>query len=537
MMRYCGDKCDAETVNVSILIDKSKSFSVSGKDDVKHLKHLASGVGWEFDPNLYTTNRLKKIGMKTIRHINVDVRKREEGFFDRNGRFIIKFPRRLPNELSTTRRVNASPHIVIGQMLHEDLIVNAEHLTQSSSEEFMGLLQNKEYGPTDYEKFEKYLEAYFEYVLITQGFSDAKFEVGNEPDIAGSPHPFPPTPEKGTKELYDGYMELYRSASNAARNVERRNPGTKVILGGPALSMAYTFKYGDFNWIERFLKDVAEEALKLDFIGVHYYGNHSSLRGKYKANFPPFATMLDIIFAARELYVPGLPVWITEWGPSYHTTNDEYAIINANSVGSAWSVEFLNVLLEQGIDGALYLVTTDLMKRDTCGNWENIWGWPSLFVNPHVFDRAYPTAIYHVFDMISQLKGERVLATTIGSNAVNSFVVFDEESKEIMALIWNYDYEILESKPGIERGQWVNLTMRLTEIDSSFHSEAVEMKRWLVSETVSNAYYLFGAEGRIDSRAELQMTDEETLKLQNGSLEFDLIIPPSSVSLIVLGLK
>jgi hypothetical protein len=33
-------------------------------------------------------------------------------------------------------------------------------------------------------------------------------------------------------------------------------------------------------------------------------------------------------------------------------------------------------------------------------------------------------------------------------------------------------------------------------------------KRWLMSETMSNAYYLFHQDGKVDSRAELQQVDD-----------------------------
>jgi hypothetical protein len=525
-----------ELVNANLFIDLNTQISVTGEDDVLTLKNLASGVGWEFEPNTHTTNSLRKIGIKSIRHINVDIKTKEEGFFDREGRFIIHNPKRLSSELNTTRQIGATPYVVVGQSLHEDLIIVEENLPEGKAHLFMGLLQIENYGPNDYHKFEKYLEAVFEYVLITEKFSNARFIIGNEPDIGGSPHPFPPRPHKGSKELYDGYFRLYRSASNAARNVEERNPGVKVTLGGPALSMAYTFRYGDFNWIERFLKDIAEENLKLDFIDVHYYGNHSSLHDEYEANYPSLDSMLDIVFASRNLYAPGVPIWITEWGASYHTTNEEYSVINASNVGAAWSMEFLNAILERGVDGALYLVTTDLRRIGSDGKWENIWGWPSLFVNPYIFGRAYPTTMYHVFDMISQLQGQRILGRT-DNDAIASFVTIDEQYKRIVALVWNYDFQILESSPGVEKGKWVDLKVHLPDVVKLSEAQTVQMKRWLISETISNAYHLYSTEGVIDSRVELQKVNDETLTIEDGDLAFQLMVPPSSVSLVVLDFK
>jgi hypothetical protein len=56
------------------------------------------------------------------------------------------------------------------------------------------------------------------------------------------------------------------------------------------------------------------------------------------------------------------------------------------------------------------------------------------------------------------------------------------------------------------------------------------MKRWLVSETVSNAHQIFQKEGKVDSRAELQQVDEGTFSIIDGVADIGFSAPPSSVS-------
>ena len=102
--------------------------------------------------------------------------------------------------------------------------------------------------------------------------------------------------------------------------------------------------------------------------------------------------MLKTTLAARDRFCPGVPVQITEWGPSYHTDNSPDAAVNASNVGAAWSAAFLNLMLQCGIGDALYLVTTDLRQQDKAGKWETVWGWPSLFTNPNACGHAYPKA-------------------------------------------------------------------------------------------------------------------------------------------------
>ena len=90
------------------------------------------------------------------------------------------------------------------------------------------------------------------------------------------------------------------------------------------------------------LRDCGQQKIKLDFIGLHYYGNISSLDGQYPANFPSFIVMLADTRRARDRYCPGTPICMTEWGPSYHTDNSPTARVNANHIGAAWSPAFLN---------------------------------------------------------------------------------------------------------------------------------------------------------------------------------------------------
>ena len=89
----------------------AKSLSVTGDDDIARLKHLASGVGWDFSPTSATTQRLKQIGIKIIRCINVDL----PGHFTDDGHFVVKEPNRLLASLATCRELKARPHIIIAQ--------------------------------------------------------------------------------------------------------------------------------------------------------------------------------------------------------------------------------------------------------------------------------------------------------------------------------------------------------------------------------------------------------------------------------------
>jgi hypothetical protein len=243
--------------------------------------------------------------------------------------------------------------------------------------------------------------------------------------------------------------------------------------------------------------------------------------------------MLDTVREARDRYRPGVPIWLTEWGPSYHTDNTPQASVNASHVGAAWSADFLNAMLENGVEGALYLVTTDLANERGKG-WENVWGWPSLFVNPVAAGKAVPKAPAHVFDMISRLRGERIAAEAEGKSSVRCFASADPETRVVTVLLWNYDYRIPEFGKGEERARPEEVTLRLEDAGLALGDGPVSMEQWRVSATESNAYALHLKDEPLDRRADLQRVLARSLSMKGSALETRITLPPSSVSLVRL---
>ncbi len=517
----------------TIEVNPSVKTNVTGKDDLAQLKKLALSVGWDFQPNAETTAGLKKIGVRKIRGINVTP---PPGAFNDKGEYIIDDtkPSRLKQQLKTCEEIGATPLIIMTDMPKALMrTINAD----SDEARVMGLKRNTSFGPTDYQKFREYHIALFEYVLIKKGFKNAVFEAFNEPDIGGIPVPEPPTPERGSAKLYDAMMRMYQEISAAAIEFEKRHPDLKVTLGGPALSWAYTFKYGSFNWGEKFLRDCAQKKLKLDFMSIHYYGNISSLHGEYKANYPSFAEMIGSLKKVRDAVLPGLPIQMNEWGPSYHVNFSPSAMVNASHIGCAWDADFLITMLENGIDNANFLVTTDLAaQRD--GKLENVWGWCSFFVNPNMFGgKAWPKAAYNLITMISSLDGYRIKSANDG--AVNTFAVADPQKKKIQILIWNYKAEIPEG--GVAKDLSVSQTpdIKIPDAKKFFGSDKVSIRCQTIDENHANAYgaYSRGEPLTADNTA-LKVTDRSDLELNRELLSFPVKLSPSSVTLVEIeGLK
>ncbi|GAT32249.1 glycosyl hydrolases family 39 [Terrimicrobium sacchariphilum] len=519
-----------KTVQVTILKDRE----YNGKyDSLSHFKKLAGAVGWEFDPNAETTAELKRFGVKTIRCINVDG---VTGIFEPDGTFrITGGTERLDQNLNTCKELGAVPHIIFGQSVPGELQATAKDV-----EERVSVLGQQEgqvvYFNGDWQKLRAYWRALYKYILLDQGFLNARFEIGNEPDIGGV-FARRLTPEKtpaGSAALYGLYYETYTNVVKAAEQFEKEYPGLRVVIGGPALAWAFTQKYGDFKWLDRFLKDAAKDKLRVDFIGVHYYGNVSSLNGEYPMNFPSFVKMLKAAKSVRDATFPGIPFQITEWGASYHTQNDPCGYVNATNIASAWSAAFLKLMAEQEIDEAIFLVTTDLQLANTSGLAANGWGWPSLFVNPQVFGQPWPKTPAHILDMAARLSGERVTLTS-ANKAIDGVASLDRNKLTIM--LWNYAAEIPETSPPENLGKDLRVELDFDQLISrpGGRMAADKVSTQMVSENLSNSWTIYQKTANVDKGSRLQTVEEKSLS--GSGNKYSLLLPKCSVAFLTIDLK
>jgi xylan 1,4-beta-xylosidase len=535
MLVTCGLACAAEpapqpqkSAETTLTVRLAKPLSVSGGDDIARLRHLVSGVGWEFSPTTATTERLKHIGIKTIRCINVDL----PGQFNKDGQYVIKEPNYLQANLATCRQVGARPNVVIAVTPPEALRLTEQDLPSAERGVLGSQLKTNVCGPTDWTRFRNYCKAFFQYVLVTQGFADAEFEVGNEPDTGGTIVPRPPKPPMGSAALYAAYFAWYRNVAQAAVEFERERPPQKVRLGGPALAWPFTFHFGDFNWASRFMHDCAQQKVKLDFVGIHYYGNLTSLDGEYPTIYPSFTAMLADTRRARDQNCPGTPICMTEWGPSYHTDNSPTARVNANHLGAAWSAAFLNTMLAHGVDSALYLVTTDLAQPNTAGKLENIWGWPSLFVNHQVFGEAYPKATYHVFDMVHQLTGQRV-AVEGCHGTIGAIAAADAQQHVLRLLLWNFRARLPEGGPAEDLSVETPVGVRVTDAQRLFGPAPSDVRVWLIGPGAGDAVGVFDR-GQPLTRANTAAKAERLVITTESHNTVKLTLPRASVCLLQL---
>ncbi|MCH2123940.1 MAG: tetratricopeptide repeat protein [Pirellulaceae bacterium] len=517
----------------------SETETVTGGNDIQQLKKLALSTGWEFTRNKITDLYLKDLGVNRIRCINIDS---FPGEFDEQGAYKIHghMTTRLDHHLKTCTEVGAIPHLVIGPFMPKALTRRAE-TTQIENKGIMGNVgvSGRIYGPVDYTLYRNYFVALFEHVLVTKGITNAVFEAYNEPDIGGGfIYETPVAPGRGSKEAYDNLFKNYRTIAEAAALFEQNHPGQRVVLGGPALAWAFTFKFGAFNWGNRFVEDCAKNNLKLDFIGVHYYGNISPIRGdtneEYNA-YPSFLQMFAELNAAIAEHKPGLPIYMSEYGPSFDVTSRPQAMINGNHTGAAWNMAFLKAMLETGIDAAAYLVTTDIARKDK-GHEQlnNVWGWCSYFVNPEAYGYPYPKAPYHTYKMISDLQGTRVKLNREGGNT-DALATVDTKQKTLQLLLWNYAADIPETSLAIDRSVPETLTIKIHQASDLFGTNPQMISKLIDAEHGNILRLRESSQPLTWQAAHPAITKHGAVALAGDTLVINFTMPPSSVAMIELG--
>ena len=144
--------------------------------------------------------------------------------------------------------------------------------------------------------------------------------------------------------------------------------------------------------------------------------------------------------------------------------------------------------------------------------------------------RPYPKALYNVLAMIHRLVGTRVEA--LAGRTVPCIASADKASKRLTVLLWNYHARMPESAAPIDYSSRQSVVLRLRDARAFFGGTHVRFRRWLVSRTVSNAYYLW-KHGKLNAHhAALQQVDSGEFQIVEGKVDIGFSMPPSSVSLV-----
>ena len=99
-------------------------------------------------------------------------------------------------------------------------------------------------------------------------------------------------------------------------------------------------------------------------------------------------------------------------------------------------------------------------------------------------------------------------------------------------LVWNYGGHlgVKDARTASEKTQ-----VRIRDAGSFFHSQQVKVETWQINENTDNIYQMLttGVQPDENNTAMAQLPTT-TAKINQGALNFQVLLPPSSVSLVVL---
>ena len=102
-------------------------------------------------------------------------------------------------------------------------------------------------------------------------------------------------------------------------------------------------------------------------------------------------------------------------------------------------------------------------------------------------------------------------------------------------LVWNFGAVIPESGPEDEKAVTEKTRVHVRDAGSFFDSKQVRVETWQINENTDNIHKMLTTGIQPDEKntamAQLPTTTEE---IAQGALDFQLVLPPSSVSLVVM---
>lgn len=495
-----------------ITVEPQVQYNVSGQDDLKLMRQFFREATWTSPISSRTWNMLKPLGVSKARlmvesrnSVSVDSTTKELHFDFSN----------LLKALKNCKAYGLIPHIIVGQ--HPQIALAAS------------IKNGKYYGISDWAAYEEYAYAFLEFVMIKKGFLQADFEVANEPDINGASWLLQASSKyglvNGDPKMYSAYIKLYGVWAQAADKLVREHPELKLRIGGPAITV-WSYGFGKLNWAEQFLKDVVAQQLRLDFISFHLAGNGQSLSGLPEfGKFPSVNKHASYLRGKlKTMGLNNIPMYVTEWHPSYIIIESPGGIINGNHVGAAWMARFLLDMAENNIEEGSLLLFSDLPRPDLThpGKFTNNWGGPSLLLS----DGVTPKALYNVALMFSKLPGQRVNSFPTRQGSIGIIASADASKVGILAFNQNWDFPNAKELATTEEVQ-------IQVNGLPFITPKARVVRYVVDETHSNAYYLYKNKVTpTPQNAALRKVEIKDIPVINGTVNLPNVdLEPSSVTL------
>ncbi|WP_176059830.1 hypothetical protein [Paraburkholderia sp. BCC1876] len=483
----------------SIDVDVSRPFDALRQDEMGRMRSYFQSASWEYPIPRITSEKLKLIGLRGVRLINVESNRAVRSV-RADGTLSFDFSLLLP-ALADCRRYRLIPHIVVGQRMQDRLAIRGKLA---------------DYGIADRRAYEDYAFALMKFVVEDQGLSNADFEVANEPDTNGAAWLLEGAHASGAPEMYDAYLALYETWAKAADRLTRAFPDAHIRLGGPALT-PFTLHYGELEWARQFIADVARRRLRLDFFSVHLYGDQQALRGAPPNS--PYPSLADGLAHYRRLLkesgLARVPLYVTEWGACSDTGDSPCGATNADEAGAAWAARFVIEMAGDGVDEGIALILRDHLTED--GTRDNL-SWPAFLLA----DGQTPKALYNVARLFRRM-GDRRWAASGGDDATT--VLASSSGSRVTVMVVNQQWDFSRS---VDEATPTRLSVTVRPWHS--RSDRVNFVRYVIDRIHSNVYRSRqpGARG---VKAELQSAEQGIAKVVNGALHLPSVIAePSSIT-------
>lgn len=418
---------------------------------------------------------------------------------------------RLAGNLAWMKRYGLGAHVVVGQRQPAFIATPGSR-----------------WGDAEWSRYQDFADKLVRWVVAQYdgtGFADVMIEVGNEVDITGEAADLFTLADtavpQGDASRYEHYLRIYRVWSRAAERVQAENPAKRVLAAGPAVGAQGLFLSGGL-YHAQFLQRVQAEGLKLDAMTLHFYGD---IAGGW-TNVPG-SNLRDQIAGIRAALDAagrsGVPIYVSEYGPSSDTGGGAASVINWSHEGGAWAGRFLIDALAGGAAGGSYLLMRDVFGADATGN-------PNVPSFTHVRDGIdHPKPGANVFRMATMIPGvRRAAAVDAGLPTVKAIGGASDDAAAMLVVNHDYDFATRSDRT-------TDQSVRVGFANLPF-SGAVTVERWLVDANTSNVGR-FIASGNVPNPTETALARVESFaaNVADGALALDArTLGPSAVSLWVI---
>ncbi|HRK22621.1 MAG TPA: hypothetical protein PLX06_12470, partial [Fimbriimonadaceae bacterium] len=276
--------------------------------------------------------------------------------------------------------------------------------------------------PRDFAEWEALVQAFVRHCVRRYGIEEVRtwyFEVWNEPNL---------------RAFWDGtweqYLELYARSAAAVKSVD---PNLKI--GGPASAEA--------KKIPEFLAECAQRGIPVDFVSTHVYPQNEWNHYEGESPHAPGEFYGDTLRRVRN-EAGQTPLFWTEWNALSARTRDDVDWTDNTSIDRLEAAAFTVracIELDDQSDGLFWWVASDVFEEAGIAQSPFSSTYGLLTID------GIPKASFRAFEMLAELKGERVeVVSDLHPKAPSSFSGENEEGVGVTAfrdgeilrlLLWN----------------------------------------------------------------------------------------------------